>query len=332
MQKCKMPEGSRSWVDMTETLRANLSWVDMTEMLEGVPNALVAGMASPCIMPRPHWHAQVEVNYVFEGGVRYRMATHDLHLSAGQFSMFWGGLPHQAQGNEPGTNFVAIHLPLVHFFRLRFSSDFADRITHGAAIVVTGSPGDAEAFRRMTEFMQSPDPLRREHGVNELLVRLGRLNFEPYDVVGESPTPALDRKADGSSYRSIVRICDFMTQNFRNDIHSSDIASSVDMHPKYAMSMFKRSTGMSLNEYLTLLRLSFAQALLMDGSVTILDVALESGFGTVGAFNQAFRKFIQQSPSEFRRNAALSSGPHGGYSDAQMPLAGAAPARGAGSF
>lgn len=319
MQKNKVSEGTRPRGDMTELLKAKLSWVDMTAMLEGVPNALVAGTASPCIMPRPHWHAQFEVNYVYEGGVHYRMATHDLHLSVGQFSMFWGGLPHQALGTLPGTNFVAIHLPLVHFFRLRFSSEFADLITRGAAIVVTGSAGDAEAFRRMTEFMQSPDPLRREHGVNELLVRLGRLNFEPYDVVGESPVPALDRKADGSSYRAVVRICDFMTRNFRNDIRSWDIASSVDMHPKYAMSMFKRSTGMSLNEYLTLLRLSFAQALLMDGSVTVLDVALESGFGTVGAFNQAFRKFIQQSPSEFRRSATSNSGSHNGYSDAKMP-------------
>ena len=287
----------------SQVLSSEPSWADMTEMLKGVPNALVAGTASPCIMLLPHWHAQVEINFVYEGGVHYRMATHDLHLTAGQFCIFWGGLPHQALSTLPDTNFVAIHLPLVYFFRLRFSSDFTDRITHGAAIVVTGSEGDPEAFRRMTEFMKSSEPLRREHGVKELLVRLERLNFQPFDVVGEAAAGGSERKADGSSYRSIVRICDYITDNFRNDIGSVDIASSVDMHPKYAMTMFKRSTGMSLNEYLTLLRLSFAQALLLDESVTILDVALESGFGTVGAFNQAFRKFMQQPPSEFRRGA-----------------------------
>ncbi|MEO8884263.1 MAG: helix-turn-helix domain-containing protein [Devosia sp.] len=295
----------------------------MTEMLEAVPDALVAGTASPCIMPRPHWHAQVEVNLVYEGGVHYRMATHDLHLTAGQFCIFWGGLPHQALSTQPDTNFVAIHLPLVHFFRLRFSSDFVDRITHGAAIVVTGSEGDPQAFRRMTEFMQSSEPLRREHGVNELLVRLERLNFEPFDVVGEAAVGTSERKPDGSSYRSIVRICDYMTDNFRNDIGSADIASSVDMHPKYAMTMFKRSTGMSLNENLTLLRLSFAQALLLDYSVTILDVALESGFGTVGAFNQAFRKFMQQSPTQFRRGAVQASGVRAPHVDTSMPRPGA---------
>jgi AraC-like DNA-binding protein len=260
-------------------------------------------------MTRAHWHAQVEVNFVFSGGVDYRMATHDVQLKAGQFALFWGGLPHRALSTLPGTNFVAIHLPLVHFFRLRFSSGFADQITRGATIVAnTSGIGDVEAFSRMTEFMQSSDPLRREYGVTELLVRLGRLNFEPYQVIGD-PTPGASKRqgTDALAYRGVVKICDYVVENFRNDIHSSDIASFVDMHPKYAMTMFKQSTGMSLLEYLTLLRMSYAQALLLDSSITILEVAMESGFGTVGAFSHAFKKLIGKSPSEYRRDAIAQS-------------------------
>jgi AraC-like DNA-binding protein len=292
MQNSKDPDEQRSW----------LEW---TGVVEGVPNALVAGIASPCVMTRPHWHAQVEVNFVISGGVHYRMATHDVHLKGGQFALFWGGLPHQALTTLPGTNFVAIHLPLVHFFRLRLSTAFADQVSRGATIVVdTSGIGDVEAFSRMTAFMQSSDPLRREHGVTELLVRLGRLNFEPYQVVGD-PTPGASKRqgTDALAYRGVVKICDYIVENFRNDIHSSDIASFVDMHPKYAMTMFKQSTGMSLLEYLTLLRMSYAQALLLDSSITILEVAMESGFGTVGAFGLAFKKLLGKSPSEFRRDA-----------------------------
>jgi AraC-like DNA-binding protein len=281
------------------------SWPQWTDVVEGVPNALVAGVASPCVMTRPHWHAQVEVNFIFSGGVHYRMATHDVQLKGGQFALFWGGLPHQALSTLPGTNFVAIHLPLVHFFRLRFSSGFADQITRGATIVAdTSGIGDVEAFSRMIEFMQSSDPLRREYGVTELLVRLGRLNFEPYHVIGD-PTPVTSKRqaTDALAYRGVVKICDYIVENFRNEIHSSDIAASVDMHPKYAMTMFKQSTGMSLLEYLTLLRMSCAQALLLDSSITILEVAMESGFGTVGAFSQAFKKLLGKSPSEYRRDA-----------------------------
>lgn len=290
------------------------TWDQWNEVLEGVPNALVAGIATPCVMMRPHWHAQVEINFVFSGGVHYRMATHELDLKAGQLALFWGGLPHQAISTLPGTKFVAMHLPLVHFFRLRFSSGFADQVTRGATIVADAlRTGDAEAFEHMTEFMRSNDPLRQEHGVTELLVRLGRLNFEPYEVFGDTGLKTSKRRsADTLSYRGVVKICDYIVENFRNDIHSADIASFVDMHPKYAMTVFKQSTGMSLLEYLTLLRMSYAQALLLDSSITILEVAMESGFGTVGAFSQAFKKLLGKSPSEFRRDSITKLGEHVG--------------------
>ncbi|WP_449394102.1 helix-turn-helix transcriptional regulator [Devosia riboflavina] len=92
-----------------------------------------------------------------------------------------------------------------------------------------------------------------------------------------------------------------MTENFRDDIGSAEIASSLDIHPKYAMSVFKKSTGMTLNEYLTLMRLSYAQSLLLEDDANILDVALASGFGSLSTFSQAFRKVTGQSPSDFRR-------------------------------
>ena len=69
------------------------------------------------------------------------------------------------------------------------------------------------------------------------------------------------------------------------------------------MSVFKKSTGMTLNEYVSLLRLSYAQALLMRDDVNVLQVAMDSGFGSLSAFNSSFRKLAGMSPSDFRRQA-----------------------------
>jgi transcriptional regulator GlxA family with amidase domain len=72
------------------------------------------------------------------------------------------------------------------------------------------------------------------------------------------------------------------------------------------MSVFKKSTGMTLNEYITLLRLSYAQSLLLGDEMTILDVAMESGFGSLSAFSQAFRRITGYAASEFRRESNVS--------------------------
>ncbi|MGO8026723.1 AraC family transcriptional regulator, partial [Rhizobium leguminosarum] len=49
--------------------------------IEGVPAALQMFHAHPPIMAMPHWHAQVEVNYVMRGTVNYRMSDHEFRLN-----------------------------------------------------------------------------------------------------------------------------------------------------------------------------------------------------------------------------------------------------------
>ena len=70
-------------------------WEASKSQVERVPNTLVVSYEQPGIMPAPHWHAQVEINYMFRGALEYRMRGHSVELKAGQFCLFWGGLPHQ---------------------------------------------------------------------------------------------------------------------------------------------------------------------------------------------------------------------------------------------
>ena len=87
------------------------------------------------------------------------------------------------------------------------------------------------------------------------------------------------------------------------EISATDIAYAAELHPKYAMNVFKKSTGMTLNSYLNLLRLSYAQAMLMKDDISVVDVAMTAGFGSLSAFNKSFQKLAGKSPSSFRRDS-----------------------------
>lgn len=272
------------------------------------PTSLVASSNSGCKMPHPHWHAQVEINYLFSGALTYKMPGYNVHLSQGEVGMFWGGQPHQAIVASPDLQLVAIHLPLLHFFRLKVQTDLMVRLKRGETLVTRDADGGDETFfRRLTRYMQGSSS-EQDQAINELLLRINRVNFEEHRMVGAEDEPVLSEPVDNQNHRTVVDICAYITENFREDIGSADVASFADMHPKYAMSVFKKSTGMTLNEYITLLRLSYAQALLMKQDLTVLDVALESGFGSFSAFTNAFRRITGQSPSDFRKqrtNAAM---------------------------
>jgi AraC-like DNA-binding protein len=154
--------------------------------------------------------------------------------------------------------------------------------------------------------MGSEVTAQREHAVDELLLRIERLQFEPHRLVEPAGLgEGISGPIDLSGFHNIGSICAFISENFREDIDAVDIASSAAIHPKYAMSVFKKSTGMTLNEYVNLLRLSYAQALLLRDGGNVLQIAMESGFGSLSAFNKSFRKIAGMSPSDFRSQARL---------------------------
>lgn len=272
--------------------------------VERLPTALSMFHASPLVMRAPHWHAQVEVNYIVRGWAHYRMSGHEVRFQAGELALFWGGLPHQLSDASEDLIYAGGHLPLVHFFRLRLPQNVQSRLMQGATLVTRATDAsDPLNFERWNRYARSGDPMKSSMAVDELLLRIERVRFDPYTLLPGSD--AAHSALDGLDHHSspiVVRICDFIADNFREEIDSADIASAADIHPKYAMNVFKKSTGMTLNDYVNLMRLSYAQAMLMQDGANVLQVAMESGFGSLSAFNKSFRKIAGMSPTDFRRD------------------------------
>ncbi|MGO7962316.1 helix-turn-helix domain-containing protein [Rhizobium ruizarguesonis] len=274
--------------------------------IEGLPTALQMFHAHPPVMAMPHWHAQVEVNYVMRGTVHYRMSDHEFRLDAGEMCLFWGGQPHQMDESSDDSLYAGAHLPLVYFFRLRLPISVSSRLMKGETLLTSATDAaDSENFTRWFRYANSGDPAKAQHAVDELLLRIERIALEPYSMTSQAAINLDGDHPYPHSSRSVARMCDFIAVNFLHDIDSVDIARAADLHPKYAMNLFKRSTGMTLSKYVTLLRLSRAQAMLMSEGANVLQVAMDSGFGSISAFNKSFRHIAGMSPSDFRRDIRL---------------------------
>lgn len=274
-----------------------------TNGVERLPTELNMFHASPLLMRAPHWHAQVEVNYIVKGWAHYRMSGHEVRFAAGDLALFWGGLPHCLDDASDDLIYAGGHLPLVHFFRLRLPQDVQSKLMQGATLVTHATDAsDPLNFARWNEYARSGDPMKASMAVDELLLRIERIRFDAYTLLpGAADVISAVDGLDHHSSPIVVRICEFITDNFREEIDSSDIASAADIHPKYAMNVFKKSTGMTLNDYVNLMRLSYAQALLIQDEANVLQVAMDSGFGSLSAFNKSFRKIAGMSPTDFRR-------------------------------
>ncbi|MEK1896029.1 MAG: helix-turn-helix domain-containing protein [Rhizobium sp.] len=276
--------------------------------IEGLPTALQMFHNHPPVMLMPHWHVQVEVNYIMQGSVHYRMNGHEISMKAGDMCLFWGGQPHQMDDCSEDAIYAGGHLPLVYFFRMRLPINISSRLMKGEILFTSATDAaDKENFPRWVRYAKSGDPAKAQHALDEMLLRVERIALEPYLLLPTlGPTDADDiEQFYPQSSRSVARMCDFIAVNFLQEIDSVDIARAADLHPKYAMNLFKKTTGMTLSKYVNLLRLSHAQAMLMNDEANVLQVAMDSGFGSISAFNKSFRHIAGMSPSDFRRDARM---------------------------
>ncbi len=64
--------------------------------------------------------------------------------------------------------------------------------------------------------------------------------------------------------------------------------------------VFKRTCGMSVCEYVIRLRIAHAQQLLSETELNVLEIAVESGFGSTAQSYEAFRRELGSAPREYR--------------------------------
>lgn len=261
--------------------------------------------SSPPVMCHSHWHAQVEVNFAIRGWADCQIRGRTHRLNAGELCLFWGGFPHSLPQRSDDFVYAGGHLPLVHFFRLRLPGAVQNRLMRGAMLLTRDTDeADPILFQRLHRFAASGDREQLSFAIDELLMRLERIRFGQYELVSESEGQPASQKGNGRRTQSaIVRLCEYIAENFREEIDAADVGAYADMHPKYAMTLFKKNTGMTLNEYIKLMRLSYAQARLLGEDAPILDVAMDSGFGCVSTFNKAFKAATGTSPGDFRRRS-----------------------------
>ena len=93
---------------------------------------------------------------------------------------------------------------------------------------------------------------------------------------------------------------------YTEDLSLASLSKEFYISSYYLSHQFKRVTGFTLTDYISMTRVRNAQTLLLSTDEPITDIALQSGFKSFSQFNRAFNKFLQTSPSRFRRESGKS--------------------------
>jgi hypothetical protein len=105
---------------------------------------------------------------------------------------------------------------------------------------------------------------------------------------------------------TIMKSCKFINENFTRAITLEETAEVTGFSKFHFSRIFKQCMNMTFYEYLNNRRVSKAEELLGRTDMSILDVALNSGFSSLSAFNRTFKFLKKCSPSDYKKKEIVS--------------------------
>ncbi len=106
-------------------------------------------------------------------------------------------------------------------------------------------------------------------------------------------------------YNIYVRKAIYYIHNYYNqDISINDLCSKLNINKSYFCNLFKKSTNQTFSNYLNHFRVEKSKKLLLNPSLSLLDIALEVGFTNQNYYTIVFKKLTNQTPSSFRKELA----------------------------
>jgi AraC-like DNA-binding protein len=217
----------------------------------------------------------------------------------------WGAMPHKPLEVNPACVVYGIRVPMHWVLQWKLPDVLIRRLLNFEAITdrKRESPwSDLALLKNWVHLMQSGRKEDREIVLLEVHARLLRLADTAAATDATSPVGAVESPAlHTSEFGLFERILRIVSERYREPLSVPEIARELRVSRNHVMRQFRKVAGITLIEYVTQRRVSAAQRMMITTDEKILDIAQESGFGSLGQFYACFKRITGQSPARYRR-------------------------------
>ncbi len=109
--------------------------------------------------------------------------------------------------------------------------------------------------------------------------------------------------ATGNPSRSniIDDILYYIDHNYQNNIKLETIAPLFGYNSAYLGKIFNKTVGENFNSYIDHVRIEHSKEMLLNNSYKVYEIAEKVGYRNVDYFHKKFRKYVGESPAEYRK-------------------------------
>lgn len=253
-----------------------------------------------------HIHRELELGLVLEGTITLRTQDQTSVISKGDVYLVNRMEPHEFFSEGNGALLIAIQ------FSTKLTQGFQ---APGSHYRYRGDPNLRRELEEQQETYQSlcdtcvelaysflrqqPNDEFRCFSLSAFLIYQLHKSL-PWRLLDSEDYSAIKQRA-----KRIMAITDYIDQNFQHKLLLGEIAQREGLSLTYLSHFFKKTLGMSFQEYLNQKRFEYACQLLFTTERKILDISLSSGFSDVRYFNEVFLEQYGCTPREYRKGGKL---------------------------
>lgn len=253
-----------------------------------------------------HFHPGIEIIYVHEGTGRIILEQDIYEIKPGSLLLIKPFQPHFLQmdthsGNQPYIRSLIKYEPefLTEYLKV-FPSvhKFHTYLWRDPDILPVQELSEPEQLEHLLQHQDSwlkshssPDKLES----NVLFILSVLHHLQPIWKKRDFTTPPALQFSP-----IVIDIINWVDKHYMEEFQLEAMSAAVCMSPTYISHLFKKSTGHTITQFLTVRRLKQACLLLKTTSLSIQEIGEKSGWPNFSYFSQIFRKHIGMSPKQYR--------------------------------
>jgi AraC-like DNA-binding protein len=254
----------------------------------------------------PHWHDTYEIGYVRDGCGIIVMGQEEYSFEPGQVYIINDLKPHMGYTTgPPATLFV------VHFHPTILDDGWVGRMGQKAHVPFLPHFGLSSPLIPMDDpitpqVREVLDSIREEALARETAweIIIGGLILKSVGLLArwllKDTRMITEDHQQREALKRINPILHLIDVQFRDPISLADMAQVGHVSRSYCCELFQCALNTSPIAYRNTRRIAEARRLLKHSDLTVNEIALQVGFGTVQEFNRLFRRECDLTPSQFR--------------------------------
>jgi AraC-like DNA-binding protein len=252
-----------------------------------------------------HWHNEVELILVLSGSLKVKFHNDSsavVDCMPGDIMMIAPGTLHEYISDAPGGEKLILLFDLATYSQVSSLVPLIKTLPPYTHISQNLYPVEVA---RLQNYFWEIDRLYGQQDeflqisvyslVSLILAQIGSMHLN--DAI-------VNRDAADSQHKNIdklVEVTNYIDSHRSDDLTVEQLADLAGFSKFHFERLFKAYMGISCYQYITKRRVLMAQELLGDTDLSVMDIALASGFFSLSTFNRVFKDMNKCSPTEYRK-------------------------------